>query len=122
MEKESAMIKKMQEALKDGILNHWYPLVIDKECGGYFTNISHDWKIMPQQEKMIVSQARHIWTLSKASEFFGGVKEYEDLARHGIPFLKNTMWDKEYGGFFQIRSRDGGMSEVNGWRDEKRAY
>jgi cellobiose epimerase len=60
--------------------------------------------------------------LSKTSEFFGGVEEYEQMARHGFPFLKNSMWDKEYGGFFQIRSRDGGISDVNGWRDEKRAY
>jgi mannobiose 2-epimerase len=122
MEKDSALGKKMREAFMDGILKRWYPLVIDKECGGYFTNISHDWKVMPAQEKMIVSQARHIWTLSKASEFFGGVKEYDDMAHHGVPFLKNFMWDKEYGGFFQIRSREGGMSDVNGWREEKRAY
>jgi mannobiose 2-epimerase len=122
MEKDSVLIIKMREALRDGILKRWYPLVIDKECGGYFTNISHEWNIMPEQEKMIVLQARHIWTLSKASEFFGGVKEYEDMARHGVPFLKNFMWDKEYGGFFQIRSREGGLSNVNGWREEKRAY
>ncbi len=32
------------------------------------------------------------------------------------------MWDGTYGGFYQIRNRVGGMSEVNGWRDEKRAY
>jgi mannobiose 2-epimerase len=122
MGNESELIKKMQEAFINGILKRWYPLVIDKECGGYFTNISYDWKVIPQQEKMIVSQARHVWTLSKASEFLGGVKEYEDMARHGFPFLKNKMWDEKYGGFFQIRSRDGGMSDVNGWRDEKRAY
>ena len=122
MEKVSALIIKMRDGFKNGILKRWYPLVIDKECGGYFTNVSHEWKVMPEQEKMIVSQARHIWTLSKASEYFGGLKEYEDMARHGILFLKNFMWDKEYGGFFQIRSREGGVSNVNGWREEKRAY
>lgn len=106
----------------DGILKRWYPLVIDKECGGYFTNVTYDWKLALRQEKMIVSQARHVWTLSKASEFFGRMQEYEQMARHGFSFLKNSMWDKEYGGFFQIRSRDVGMSEVNGWRDEKRTY
>jgi cellobiose epimerase len=122
MQKEDVMNKEMQKAFMDGILKKWYPLVLDKKCGGYFTNVSHDWKLAPQQEKTIVSQARHIWTLSKASEFFGGVQEYEQMARHGFSFLKNSMWDKEYGGFFQIRSRNGEMSDVNGWRDEKRAY
>ena len=32
------------------------------------------------------------------------------------------MWDDEYGGFYQIRSRDGGSCDVNGWREEKRTY
>jgi len=122
MQKEAAINKEMQKALMDGILKRWYPLVIDKECGGYFTNVTYDWKLAPQQEKMIVSQARHVWTLSKVSDFLGGEKEYERMAHHGFPFLKNKMWDKEYGGFFQIRSREGGISNVNGWRDEKRAY
>jgi cellobiose epimerase len=121
--REEAVIKEnMQKEFVDGILKRWYPLILDKECGGYFTNVTCDWKLAPQQEKMIVSQARHIWTLSKASEYFNGKREYEEMARHGFSFLKNSMWDEEYGGFFQIRSRDGGMSDVNGWRDEKRAY
>ena len=122
MQEQAIINKEMQQAFMDGILKKWYPLVIDKECGGYFTNVTHDWKLAQQQEKMIVSQARHVWTLSKASEFFSGVQEYERMARHGFSFLKNRMWDREYGGFFQIRSRDGGMSYMNGWRDEKRAY
>jgi cellobiose epimerase len=116
------LIKEFQDALVNGILDRWYPLILDKEKGGYFTNVSCDWKIMPEQEKMIVSQARHIWTLSKASEFFGGVKEYEDMARHGVHFLRSKMWDSQYGGFFQIRSREGGMSDVWNWKDEKRTY
>ena len=122
MQEQAVINKEMQKAFMDGILKKWYPLVLDKKCGGYFTNVTHDWKLAPQQEKMIVSQARHIWVLSKASEYFGGVQEYEQMARHGFSFLKNSMWDREYGGFFQIRSRDGGMSDANGWRDEKRAY
>jgi cellobiose epimerase len=122
MQKETAIRKEMEESLLNGILKKWYPLVLDDECGGYFTNVTHDWKIAPHQEKMVVSQARHIWTLSKAGEYFTGMQEYKHMARHGFSFLKNGMWDKEYGGFFQIRSRDGGKSNVNGWRDEKRTY
>jgi len=32
------------------------------------------------------------------------------------------MWDRQFGGFFQIRDRCGGLSDVRGWRDEKRTY
>jgi mannobiose 2-epimerase len=118
----SVRAEELIRELRDGILRKWYPLVIDNECGGYYTNVSYDWKLLPEQEKMIVTQARHIWTLSKAAAFFGGVKEYEDMARHGLSFLKKKIWDETYGGFFQIRGRNGGMSDVRGWKDEKRVY
>jgi cellobiose epimerase len=122
MNTDSPRVEELMNALTKGILERWYPLVIDKECGGYFTNITYDWKLPAEQEKMVVSQARHIWTLSKVSEFLGGIQEYEQMARHGVPFLKTKMWDSAHGGFYQIRSRDGGMSDVRGWRDEKRTY
>lgn len=122
MNKGFVRAEEFIQYLKDGILRRWYPLVLDKEYGGYYTNVSSDWKLMRDQEKMIVTQARHIWTLSKAAQFFGNVNEYEQMARHGFSFLTKKMWDETYGGFFQIRSREGGMSDVRGWKDEKRAY
>jgi mannobiose 2-epimerase len=107
---------------EDNLLNKWYPLVIDGEYGGYFTNISHDWRLAQEQEKMIVSQARHIWTTAKAAEFLDRRDVYEGYARHGLKFILERMWDAKYGGFFQIRSREGGYSECEGWREEKRTY
>jgi mannobiose 2-epimerase len=114
------IIDELYNNLKE-IFKKWYPLVIDKEFGGYYSNISYDWKILPEQEKMIVTQARHIWALSKASVFFGN-EIFKDAAFHGFDFLKNKMWDKQFGGFFQIRSRDGSVTENNRWFDEKRLY
>ncbi len=122
MDNELKIVKELQDALLHGILNRWYPLTVDKECGGYYTNISCDWKIMPQQEKMIVSQARHIWTLSKASEFLGGAGVFDQIASHGFEFMTQSMWDSTNGGFYQIRSREGKGTDVKGWHDEKRAY
>jgi mannobiose 2-epimerase len=122
MENELKIVKELHDALLHGILDRWYPLTVDKECGGYYTNISCDWKIMPQQEKMIVSQARHIWTLSKASEFLGGAGVFDQIASHGFEFMTQSMWDSTNGGFYQIRSREGKVTDVKGWLDEKRAY
>jgi cellobiose epimerase len=115
------LIKEFTEALEEGILKRWYPLVLDKEWGGYFSNVTCDWEIPVEQEKMIVTQARHIWTLSKVADFFRH-PEYESMALHGFRFLRDSMWDHRFGGFFQIRSRTGEISDVNGWRDEKRTY
>jgi mannobiose 2-epimerase len=116
------ILDELKKALLDGILRRWYPLVVDRECGGYFTNVTCDWTLPPAQEKMIVTQARHIWTASKVAEFTDESGLYLPIARHGYEFLRDVMWDAEYGGFYQTRGRCGGMSECKGWRDEKRAY
>jgi cellobiose epimerase len=116
------IVKELHVSLYENILKKWYPLVIDKEFGGYFTNVSFDWKLAPEQEKMIVTQARHIWTTSKVAGFYDDAKVYEEYARHGFSFLKNVLWDKDHGGFFQIRDREGKLSMFQGWRNEKRTY
>ena len=117
-----ALLEKLNRGLSDGILQRWYPLVIDGQFGGYLTNVTFDWKLPAQQEKMIVSQARHIWTLSKAAEFFGDSRGYKEMALHGFVYLRDVMWDGRYGGFHQILDCDGGPSDVKGWREEKRTY
>jgi mannobiose 2-epimerase len=122
MASNSICVEEFINALGPNLLQKWYPLVIDREYGGYFTNVTHDWKLAPGQEKMIVTQARHVWTTSKAAELYGPEFNYEETALYGHKFLRELMWDEEYGGFYQIRNRQGGFSEVRGWRDEKRTY
>ncbi len=112
---------EMLGELTNNLLEKWYPLALDYECGGYFTNISFDFKLMQAQEKMIVTQARHMWTTAKAAKFFDSSK-YFDYSFHGFKFMMEKMWDEKYGGFYQIRSRDGKLCNVEGWFDEKRAY
>lgn len=112
--------KKLLEALQN-LLNAYYPKVIDKKFGGYLSNLTFDLTPKENQEKMIVSQARHIWATSKASYFLND-KSYREFAEHGIDFLESGMWDSENGGYFQIRSRDGKTCGAEGWYDEKRTY
>ena len=121
MELTKPYLVEMFNEFKNNLLNKWYPLVIDEEFGGYYSNITYDWQLEDEQDKMIVTQARHIWLLSKAADLFEDDK-YKFMAEHGFRFLKEFMWDNEYGGFFQIRSRDGGFSYCENWRDEKRVY
>ena len=113
MNKEN-ILSELLYSLKDGILKNWYPLILDEESGGYFSNIGYDWKVLPEQDKMIVTQARHVWTLSKVTPFLDE-KIFRDYAYHGYRFLKSKMWDNEYGGFYQMRNRAGEMSEYDGY-------
>lgn len=122
MNPDTDLLDALHTQLHQNLLQKWYPRVIDREEGGYFTNLSRDWSVESEQEKMIVTQARHVWTTSKATSFVDNAAVYEQYARHGYRFLREKMWDPVYGGFFQIRGRDGGWSDVRGWRDEKRTY
>ncbi len=117
----NSILNEMFYHFTTNFINKWYPKVIDFEYGGYFTNLTYDFELTSRQEKMIVTQARHIWTLSKIAEFTGD-KVFTDYASHGFNFLKNKMWDHKNGGFYQIKSREGNFCDIEGWRDEKRIY
>ena len=80
------------------ISNTWYPKTIDSKNGGFHSNFDKNWKKENNDEKMIVTQSRHIWSLSSLYEFTEDEK-YLDWARHGASFLLNTFWDQENGGF-----------------------
>lgn len=90
----------------DRKLSSWYPLVIDSEYGGYLSSFSHDWQPAGTQEKMIVTQARHLWTLSKVAVMYPD-SSYAEFAARGFHFMRDRMWDDEFGGFYQIVSREG---------------
>jgi len=122
MKSKEALKETLGNLLNDGLLKKWYPLVLDHECGGYYTNVRFDWTLPPEQEKMIVSQARHVWATARAASFLPDEPAYRNYARHGFLFLRDVMWDRQFGGFYQVRSRAGGWSDFRGWRDEKRTY
>jgi cellobiose epimerase len=112
---------EMLKRLSTDLLDKWYPLAADKKNGGYYTNISFNWKIETVQHKMIVTQSRHIWAASKAALLFNN-KIYSEAAKHGFSFLKNSMWDSKYGGFFQMRDYKGEYIDYLGFCREKRTY
>lgn len=111
------LIDEMSQSLKKEILDIWYPTCIDTVEGGFLTNFSYDWKALDFQNKMIVTQARHVWTTSVVSKFYHD-DTYRQIAAHGFHFLKNKMWDSEYGGF--ITSYGETFPPV--MHDEKLAY
>lgn len=99
--------QEMEEALTEKLLHQWYPRAIDEEYGGYLPHFNYKWDPVEPQHKMIVSQGRHMWTPSKASHYFPEDERYPRTAAKGLPFLKEHMWDEEYGGFYMTRDRQG---------------
>lgn len=111
---------EMEESLQKDLLNRWYPLAVDKEYGGFLSSFSYDWKPEENQDKMIVTQARHVWSNAKASMRYPDQLHYIESARHGYKFLKDVMWDKEFGGFHTLVDRSGKVISKPG--EEKLAY
>lgn len=88
-------------------LDAWYPRVIDAEHGGFLTAFTYAWEPTDSQDKMIVTQSRHLWTLSTVGAAYPDRTDYARLAGHGFEFLRDNMWDDEFGGFFQTVTRAG---------------
>jgi cellobiose epimerase len=97
---------EMQQVLNDEF-RLWYPLSIDTSFGGFFSDIDYQWKLDGRQNKMIVTQSRHVWSTANAGIFYQKDNTLRNVAGHGVQFLENKMWDKEFGGFFNLVSREG---------------
>jgi mannobiose 2-epimerase len=110
--------------LRTHVLDAWYPRAIDTESGGYFSNFGYDWERSATQDKMIVTQARHVWTTARAATFFPEERQaYLDMAAHGVRFLRDHMWDEQYGGFQTLVSRDGAPRQTaSAYTQGKTAY
>lgn len=117
-QEKKKLADELERHLTTELLNKWYPQNIDKQYGGFLTTFTYDFKPTGEQDKMIVSQARHLWTNAKAAVRYPKVAHYKTGARHGFEFLKNVMWDHTYGGFYQMVDRQGKLKGG----DQKTAY
>lgn len=94
--------------------NAWYPLALDTLYGGFFSDMNDTWELDGKQNKMIVTQARHIWSTANAFISYKHDSSFLAIAAHGMKFLKNKMWDKKYGGFYDLVDRQGKPILENG--------
>jgi mannobiose 2-epimerase len=97
----------MKKSMVDELLKQWYPAAIDTVDGGFLSTFSYDFIPQGNQDKMIVTQARHLWSNAKAVELFPSVVYYKRGAEVGYRFLRDKMWDKQYGGFYTYTDRQG---------------
>ena len=98
--------EEMHQALTENLLDAWYPAVIDSVYGGFLSDFTYDWQAAGPQNKMLVSQTRHVWTASVASMFLD--EDYlREIADHGFLFLRDKMQDTENGGFYMQCNQQG---------------
>ncbi len=105
----------MERMLRHGILDAWYPRAIDRDYGGFLTDLTYEWLPYGQQHKMIVTQARHLFAASRATELYADVDIYAEAAAAGAAFLRDVLFDHEYGGFHALVTREG--TPIDGGND-----
>jgi mannobiose 2-epimerase len=108
-EERSQIAKEIENSIQREMLNKWYPQNMDTLYGGFITTFTYDFKPTGDQDKFIVTQARHTWSTSKAAMRCPGVPYYKTLAQNGYKFLHDNMWDKTYGGFYTMVGRKGNV-------------
>ncbi|WKN32402.1 AGE family epimerase/isomerase [Porifericola rhodea] len=110
----------LQEAelhLKQELLPFWLNRSKDEKYGGFITHFDQDGKDSGTNEKSLIAQTRCVYTFASAHRAGYGEGKCLEYARHGVDFLINHMWDREYGGFYWLLDR-----EANVTIDEKVLY
>ena len=120
-EKEQ-IANEMETFLIHHFLEKWYPLTIDSKFSGTLNTFTRDWKPVGPQDKWLVPQARHVWTASKAAARYPEDDRYRKTADAGYAFLKECLWDSEFGGFFAARDRKGRQESRSRYGDTKLLY
>ena len=108
------MAAEIEKSIHTELLNKWYPRSVDSLYGGFLSTFTYNFQPTGLQDKMIVTQARHVWSNATASQLYPDSEHYKECAKHGFAFLQNVMWDKINGGFFTLVDRNGNVKDSTG--------
>jgi mannobiose 2-epimerase len=109
---------EIERSIRVELLNKWYPKSVDSLYGGFLSTFTYNFQPTAEQDKMIVTQARHVWSNAVASQLYPEIDYYKKCAAHGFAFLQDVMWDRVHGGFYTLVDRKGDLKD----RAEKTAY
>ena len=99
---------EMETTLQRDVLGVWFPLSVDKDYGGFYSNFTRDWKRTNSEGKFSVFQGRMVWVAAQVMMKRPELREkYAPVVEHGFKYLSEVLWDKQQGGFYW------GLSEKN---------
>src|SRR5688572_9430448 len=104
----------IDKSIRTELLNKWYPYCVDSLYGGFLATFTYNFLPTGGQDKMIVTQARHVWSTALASRLYPEVDHYKKSSAQGFHFLKSKMWDKTNGGFYTLVDRKGNVKDTTG--------
>ncbi len=110
-----------ESMLRQDILSKWFPACVDNVNGGFNASFDRQWKPGKSEGKFSVFQGRMTWVAAEIVMRRPDLKEqYLPYVHHGVEYLSNVLWDKQYGGFYWGLQDDGNISPV--FTDGKHLY
>jgi mannobiose 2-epimerase len=95
------------EAELRSVLQVWFPRCVDREHGGFLCDFDHRWKPAGAQLKMLEYQARQTLVAARGAAHCADFAPLRQAAEHGFRYLRDTMWDRRYGGWYRLLDRAG---------------
>lgn len=87
--------------LRNDVLAVWFPRSVDKKDGGFYSNFTRDWQPSRSDGKFSVFQGRMTWIAAQIVMRRPDLRDqYLPIVEHGVEYLNNVLWDKQYGGFY----------------------
>ena len=83
------------------------PRSLDNEYGGFFCDFDRRWRSCGPQVKLLEFQARHTLIAADAARRYPNDSGLREAALHGFRFLREVLWDAEYGGWYHSVDRSG---------------
>lgn len=112
---------EVESALHTDVIDAWFPRSLDKEHVGFHSHFARDWQWAANNGKFSVFQGRMTWVAAQMVLRDPQRKaEFLPIVRQGLDYLKNTQWDKEYGGFYWLLDDNGKIDPRIG--DRKHLY
>jgi mannobiose 2-epimerase len=93
--------------LNNELLPFWLNRAMDRQHGGLLTHFDKNGNDAGDDEKSMLGQARSIYSYASAYRNGYGGEETARLAKYGIDFLIDKMWDTQHGGFYWMTNRKG---------------
>jgi cellobiose epimerase len=115
------LVFEFRSALDD-LLDAWFPRVIDREHGGFLCDFDHRWRPTGPHRKMLEFQARQARLAAMAAQFLPDRPDLLAAAEHGFAYLRDAMWDDEFGGFYRLLDRAGNPLEERSKHGHGTAY
>jgi mannose 2-epimerase len=106
-----SILTRVESGLADDVLPFWTRETWDEDGGGFVTHLDRAGHRSGPTGKCLVTQAGTIWALAAAHRHGLEAPGYLELARRGVRFLLERMWDAEHGGFVWEVARDGRITD-----------